>query len=279
MSKGCARAAVMTAAFLASTAGAAYADPVDVTFALTVNPLFGQHQVAGGQRDTLSFAPLPLGELTLRRRDDSIRIEGLPPAAFTYGDGGGGDGAQSTQLSLINATYRRTFAGGWFIGAGETLYNQFTSYGVANGNFAYTRGQVVVPIDGSEAQYSRVTGARFEAGRMVQHGRDRIEYWAAVNPRMRGIQYTRIPTISFACQSFGNAPPCVPPTHTLTFADPENATQVDLSARIAHRVSKNGELLYGLRYLNYSAHYDDFPGRIADRNVGFAPTVGFRLRL
>lgn len=277
MNKGCTRAGAMAAALLAWTAGVACADPVQTDFALTLNPLYGQHEVDGGQRDTLSFAPLPLGELTLRRRNDSLRIEGLPPVAFTYG--GSGDGAQSTRLSLVNATYRRSFAGGWFIGAGLTIYNQFTDYGVANGNFAYTRGTLIVPIDGAEAQYSRVTGARFEAGQMIQHGRDRLEYWAAVNPRMRGVQYTRIPTFSFACQSFGAAPPCEPPTHTLTFADPENAAQVDLSLRIAHRVSKYGELLYGFRYLNYSAHYDDFPGQIADRNVGFAPTIGFRLRL
>ena len=272
MKKGCARAAAMAGALLAWTAGVACADPVQADFALTLNPLYGQHEVDGGQRDTLSFAPLPLGELTLRRRNDSLRIEGLPPVAFTYG--GSGDGAQSTRLSLVNATYRRSFAGGWFIGLGQTLYNQSTDYGVADGNFAYTRASLVVPIYGSEAQYSRVTGARFEAGRMVQHGRDRLEYWAAVNPRMRGVQYTRVPTFQFLC-----APPCVSSTHTLTFADPENAAQVDLSARIAHRISKNAELLYGVRYLNYSAHYDDFPGQIADRNVGFAPTIGFRLRL
>jgi hypothetical protein len=277
VNKGCTCAVVMAVAILAWTAQPVSADPIQATFAVTVNPLYGHHEVDGGQRDTISFAPLPLGELTLRHRDDSLRIEGLPPVAFTYG--GSGDGAQSTQLSLINATYRRSFAGGWFIGAGVTLYNQFTDYGVANGNFVYTRDSQVVPIDGSEAQYSRVSGARFEAGRMVQHGRDRLEFWAAVNPRMRGIQYTRIPTSSFVCQPFGGAPPCVNPTHTLTFADPENAAQVDLSARIAHRVSKYGELLYGFRYLNYSAHYDDFPGQIADRNVGFAPTIGFRLRL
>lgn len=277
MNKGCVRAAVAAGAFLAWAAGPAWADPIQTSFAITVNPLTGQHQVAGGQRDTVDFAPLPLGELTVWRHDDSLRIEGLPPVTFTYG--GSGDGAQSTQLSLINATYRRSFAGGWFVGAGETLYNQSTSYGVASGNFAYTRGFEVFPIDGSEAQYSRVTGARFEAGRMVQHGRDRIEYWAAVNPRMRGVQYTRIPTEQFICQPFGGGASCVSSIHTLTFSDPENAAQVDLSARVAHRISKNGELLYGLRYLNYSAHYDDFPGRIADRNVGFAPTIGYRLRL
>ena len=64
-----------------------------------------------------------------------------------------------------------------------------------------------------------------------------------------------------------------------TFSDPERATQVDISARVAHRLTKHAELLYGLRYLNYNANYDDFPGQLADRNVGFAPTIGLRVRL
>jgi hypothetical protein len=115
---------------------------------------------------------------------------------------------------------------------------------------------------------------RLEAGRVTTHGHDRFEYWAAFNPRMRGVQYTRVPTSRFLC-----APTCVSSMHTLTFADPENGGQVDLVARIAHRISNNAELLYGLRYLNYSAHYDDFPGQLADRDVGFAPTIGLRLRL
>ena len=62
-----------------------------------------------------------------------------------------------------------------------------------------------------------------------------------------------------------------------TFSDPENAAQVDLAARFSHRLSKHGALLYGLRYLNYSARYDDFPGQLADRNVGFAPQLGYRI--
>jgi hypothetical protein len=44
-------------------------------------------------------------------------------------------------------------------------------------------------------------------------------------------------------------------------------------------VSKRDELIFGLRYLNYSAHYDRAPGDIVDRNVGFAPTIGYRIRL
>lgn len=271
MTYACGRAAALMIALLTSTSAAADADPVQATFSLTVNPLFGQHQIDGGQVDRIEGAPLPLGELILRRRDDSVRIEGLPPVTFGYG-ASSGDGAQSTQLSVINATYRRAFAGGWFVGAGQTLYNQFTDYGDARGTFAYSRDGFVYPIDGSEAQYSRVTGLRFEVGRSVERGRDRLEYAIAGNPRMRGVQYTRIPTLG--CAGLG---PCS--IHQLTFADPENAAQVDLSARVAHRLSRGTELLYGLRYLNYSAHYDDFPGKIADRNVGFAPTVGIRLRL
>ena len=273
MIHGCARAAVLTIAILTWTSAAASADPVQATFTLSVNPLFGQHQVDGGQVDQLSAAPLPLGELIVRHRNDGIRFEGLPPVTFGYG-AGSGDGAQTTQLSLVNATYRRSFAGGWFVGAGQTLYNQFTNYANVHGAFAYVRDNVVFPIDGREAQYSRVTGARFEIGRTAKWGRDSFELSVAGNPRMRGVQYTRIPTAAFVCPGLGACP-----LHQLTFSDPENAAQLDLSARLAHRLSRAAELIYGLRYLNYSAHYDDFPGKIADRNVGFAPTIGVRLRL
>jgi hypothetical protein len=69
------------------------------------------------------------------------------------------------------------------------------------------------------------------------------------------------------------------PLTVQTFADPENGAQVDLSARFARRLSRNSELLLGLRYLNYTAHYDDFPGQLADRNVGWAPVIGYRIRL
>ena len=80
MNKGCVRAAVAAAALLVWATGPAAADPIQTSFAITVNPLTGQHQVEGGQRDTVDFAPLPLGELTLRRRDDSLRgvIRGFP---------------------------------------------------------------------------------------------------------------------------------------------------------------------------------------------------------
>jgi hypothetical protein len=269
------RGAVITTAIFVCATALASADPIDATLALTVNALSGRHQVNGGHSDALTFAPLPLAELNLRRNAESIRIEGLPPVTFGYSNTG--DGALNTRLSIVNATYRHTFAGGWFAGAGQTIYNQSTTYVPVNGNFFYSRGFTTDPINGSEMQYSRVTGARFEIGRMTQSGRNRIEWWAAANPRMRGIQYTRIPTFRFLCGSGGAVSPCQQVVDT--FADPENASQVDLSARVAHRIAKNGEVLLGVRYLNYTAHYDDFPGQLADRNVGFAPTLGYRIKL
>jgi len=265
--------AVLTA--LLVCARAASADPVETSFAVTINPLDGQHTVNGGRSDPVSFAPLPLAELIVRERGDSLRIEGLVPVTLHYGNAG--DGAQSTSLSLANATYRHEFRGGWFVGAGQTLYNQSTTYAPSDGNFRYVRGTITDFIYGSEVQYSRVTGARFEVGRIVRGRRDQLEFWVAANPRMHGVQYTQIPTFTSFCLTPADAlVPCVPAVHT--YADPENAAQLDLSARVAHRLSKHSELLFGLRYLNYTAHYDDFPGQIADRNVGWAPVIGYRLR-
>lgn len=269
--------AVVTMAMCAWTAAAAVAEPVEATLSLTVNALNGKHEVDRGHSDRIDFLPLPLGELTLRHGSDSIRIEGLPPVTFGYRLQSTAPGPLSTRLSIVNATYRRAFAGGWFAGVGQTVYNQFGVYPTADGSFFYQRGLGFQQINGEEDQFSRVTGARFEAGRVMRHGRDTIDVSAAVNPRMRGIQYTRIPTNVVVCR-VGNVP-CIQQTEFTTFSDPENASQVDLAARVAHPLSKHAELLYGLRYLNYTAHYDDFAGQLADRNVGIAPLLGLRVKL
>jgi hypothetical protein len=93
-----------------------------------------------------------------------------------------------------------------------------------------------------------------------------MEFWAAVNPSMHGRESHAIPYANF-----GNV--------ILGFSDPETATQVEGYARIAHRVSRNGEVLIGVRYINFTAHYSDAPGALADHNVGWAPVLGYRLRL
>jgi hypothetical protein len=270
----CGRFAVLTTALFLSAAAAACAEPIETTAALSVNGLIGEHEVSRGHRERLSLAPLPLAEITFRRGAQSIRLEGLPPVTLGYFAKGG---ASSTSLSILNATLRQAFQGGWFVAVGQTVYNQNTTYGSRPGDYV-VRGFDIIDINGAYSQYSRVTGIRLEVGRVAQAGVNRLEYAAAVNPRMHSITYTRIPTFFHDCPPGATSiAQCT--QHIETFADGENAAQIDLIARVAHRVSKNGEILLGLRYLNYTAHYDDNPGQIADRNVGFAPAVGYRVKL
>ncbi len=277
------RCVVAVAVFAAVLACAvnANADPIETSFALTINPLDGEHAVTNGGVDRINFAPLPLGELVVRSGSNSLRIEGLPPVALRYG--GSGAGASDTSLSIINATFRHALTGGWFVGAGQTLYNQTTSYAFSDDTFVYRRGYTVLPIFGRERQYSRVTGPRIEIGNISRLRGATLEVSVAANIRMHGVQYTYIPYRVYACPPYnvGGPPPgpCVPLAKNATFADPENAGQIDISARIAHRISRHGELLYGFRYLNFTSHYDDFPGQLADRDVGFAPVIGYRLKL
>lgn len=248
----------MTASIFACCAAAAHAEPLEASLSLTVNALVGTHEESAGQRDPLPFAPLPLGELTLRHAAESIRVEGMPPVTFAWRSSL--SGAITTRLSLVNATYRHAFAGGWFAGAGQTVYNQWTSFDQ--------------PLP--QMQSSRVTGFRLEAGRFVTLGRERAEYDVAVNPRMHGVQYTTFDRSLAVCRFVNGNAVCV--SASRPFVDPESAAQVDVLARFAHPLSAHGALLYGVRYLNYTARYD-LSSALADRNVGFAPVLGYRLKL
>jgi hypothetical protein len=266
MNKGVFIAAAFTAA-LFMCPPAAQAEPIETTIAVTVNPLNGQHEVARKQSDRFTFAPLPLGEVTLRRGSDSLRIEGLPPIAFNYGNGPDTSiGTRTTRLSVLNGTVRHAFAGGWFAGIGETIYTQHTDYANLPLNYYEYHDGNYYFINGAETEASRVAGLRLEAGRDVALGRDRVEFGAAVNPSMHGRNAVTIPHANFGAMN-------------VSFSDPEAATQVDGYARIAHRVARSGEVLFGLRYINFTSRYSEQPGLLADRNVGWAPVLGYRLRL
>lgn len=281
------RTAVLTAALFACTTAAVFAEPLDASLAFTINALDGTHKTGLAEEARLNFTPLPLAELTLRRGADSLHVEGLPPVTIRYG-APGAIGPLTTQLSIATVAYRRSLAGGWFAGVGQTLYNQHTTYAFTPGAIYVRRDTTlphVYPIAGAEEQYSRVTGVRFEAGRIWTAGTTRIEAIAAGNPVMHGVQYTFVPTppgFGTFCTGSFNGPGSGVPTCTggnPTFADPEHASQVDLTLRAAHRAGKHGELLYGVRYLHYSARYEDEPGQLADRNIGIAPLLGYRLHL
>ena len=274
MNKGSGRLTVIAAVIFSWLAGTASAEPIETTVGLSVNALTGQHQVGNNQADRLSFAPLPLIEATMRAGSESLRVEGLPP--LTLGYFAQNVGGASTRLSILNATYRHGLPGGWFAGVGETVYTQTTTF-AQRSNLYFVRGSLFEQVNGQMNEFSRVVGLRLEAGQRVNLRRGSFEYFGAFNPRMHGITTSRVPTFFFTC----------PPSATSlaacsqrvdTFVDGENATQIDLLARIAQRVSKHGEILYGMRYINFTARYDDQPGQLADRNVGFAPSLGYRLR-
>lgn len=274
---GRSRVVALTVALALSHATCAAADPVVTSFALTFNALDGQHVINGSTTARFDFVPLPLAELTLRHRRDELHLEGLPPVAFSYTTGSG-IGATTTRLSIANATYRRGIRGGWWLGAGVTLYNQHTTYASQSGTI-YTRfgtngrPSSIYPIAGSEEQFSRVSGARFELGRGWRIGSTTLEASAALNPVLHAVQWTYVPTpAQFPC-----TPPACSPNPT--FADPERGSQLDLGVRVARPVRSRGLFLYGLRYLHYSAHYEAEPGLLADRNLGIAPLVGYQIRL
>jgi hypothetical protein len=251
----------------------ASADPFEASLTLSINLLEGEHNIGDGEADVILLAPLPLAELDLRQGRESIHLEGLPSVTFSYASNP--DGAQATRLSLVNATFRHALGRGWFVGFGQTVYNQSTYYGQEYGERFYAYSIASVFADGAETQYSRVTGPRLEVGRSFVRGRNRVEAVVGVNPSMHGVQYTQVATGEFTCTSFEHG--CV--QYVPTYANPEAAAQVDLSLRVAHRTSRHGELLYGLRYLNYSAHYVAPMSPLSDRNVGFAPVIAYRLRL
>jgi hypothetical protein len=259
---------VIAAVLFSWLPAAACAEPVETTVGLTVNALTGQHQIGHNQVDRLTFAPLPLIEATVRSGSESLRLEGLPP--LTLGYFAQNVGGASTRISILNATYRHALPGGWFAGIGETVYNQNTTFAQRN-NLYYVRGSLFEQVNGQLTEFSRVAGLRLEAGQRVKLRNGSFEYYGAYNPRMHGITFSRVPTFFVTCTT-------VCTQQVDNFADPESATQVDVVARFAQHTSKHGELLYGLRYINFTARYDDIPGQLADRNVGFAPSLGYRLR-
>ncbi len=111
--------------------------------AVTLNFIDGKHDT-GTSIDRLDFVPLPLAECDARERRTALHLEALPPLRFGYGGASGG--RQQTQLSIINASLRESIGGGAFIGIGQTVYNQRTSYPPNEAS-------------GVATQASRVTGA------------------------------------------------------------------------------------------------------------------------
>lgn len=236
--------------FVLSALASAHAEPIALQASLSLNFLDGKHDTGTGI-DRLNFVPLPLADVDARYRHTTLHVEGLP--AITFGYGSSAAGQQYTHLSIINVVLRQSSRAGYFVGAGQTIYNQQTFYPPSQGL-------------GVESQASRVTGARFEAGlvRPVT-SKATVECVFALNPFMRGLERTALR-------------PAMPAGDLL---NPERAVQVDIAVRLITQLGR-GALITGVRYLNYASRYDSRAARenglLADRNVGVMPLIGYRRR-
>ena len=160
-------------------------------------------------------------------------------------------GHTSTQLSVFEGFFRvwdplHRFSAG----IGQTLYNQSTHY--------------LEPIEiagTGETQFSRLTGATYQAGYHVPYRAGQFEAIFNFAPAMLGTQFTLYDVGRFHGR-----------------ADPERAKQIDTAVRYTHAVGRSGEIILGLRYVNYTAVYAERNGGLSDRNVGLLPVIGYRLR-
>jgi hypothetical protein len=229
---------------------AARADQPSVDVGLTLNPIIGGIHESFNDRTRVPPVPIPLFELRARYGPFEMNLSGLPPVASVRLD----DvlqGHTSTRLSLFEGVVRvwdprRRFSAG----LGPTFYNQSTHYSDA------------VEIAGTgETQFSRVAGLAYQAGYGAPFRHGRFEAVVNYSPAMLGTQHTIYD---------------VP--HYRPRADPERAEQIDTGLRYTRPAGARGDVILGLRYVNYTARYTR-GGGLSDRNVGLLAVIGYRLRI
>jgi hypothetical protein len=231
--------------------GKAAADQATTDLGLTLNPVIGGIHESFDDRVHVPPVPIPLIEARERYGPYELDLEGLPPIASIRSDDAI-QGHTSTTLSIFEGVLRvwdplRRFSAG----IGQTLYNQSTHYSDA----------VELPGTG-ETQFSRVTGPTYQAGYGAPYHSGRIEAVFTYAPAMLGTQYTIYDVALYRPR-----------------VDPERAEQIDTSLRFTHQVGARGEMILGLRYVNYTARYDEARGGLSDRNAGLLPVIGYRARL
>jgi len=181
--------------------------------------------------------PVPIPILEFRQRSGNLElfIEGLP-----LGPEIGENGSQqsSTALTFFDGTLRAYLAGNRiYAGVGELVYNQTTT---SNGPF-------------HEVDRSRVVGGRYEIGAALT--RDR---------RLR-LQLDLMPHVS------GNVEGKLINGFSATAVEIGSQFETQLTYEVP---GKYTSLRYGVRYINYATQFT-FNHSLADRNVGFLPSVAF----
>lgn len=218
------------------------------TAGIAVTATHGTHEEAVSRIEA-PFIPAPVLTLSHRRRLLEVVAEGLPPIGPFRVDNGG-LGIKDIKLGYGDVSVRLWDPSDHVaIGVGESLYVQRTRY---------MRSAILDQYDSS-----RVTGGRYEIVGQQHLGQTmRFVTSLAVNPRMHALLTS---TFSGAGSAGAYSPPL-----------PETGAQVDACARI-ERTNGNGTIAFGVRYINYSARFDD--GRLADRNVFTMPFVAFGVKI
>jgi len=233
------------------TASAASADEVITDVGLTLNPIIGGVHESFDDLQHVPPVPIPLLEARAQYGPFELDAQGLPAIASVRSFDRL-QGHTSTQLSVFEGVARvwdplHRFSAG----IGQTLYNQSTHY------------TDPIEIAGSgETQFSRVTGLSYQAGYGVPILRGRFEAVFNYAPGMHGTQYT--------IYNIADIRPRI---------DPERAEQVDTSVRYTRGAGRHGELIVGLRYVNYTAKYAEPHGGLSDRNCAVLPVFGYRARI
>ena len=269
-------AACIAAVFAISTPAKADAPSAGVTAAAAI----GTHEESNG-RATVPLVPVPLVSVRIPLKRFEFDAEGLPPIGpVPYGSTFPGV-SRGTKLSYAYAVLHYRIGAVLTAGIGETLYNQATTYSASHvfhsvtyyGNHMYA---TTTTTSLTEVDASRVPGLRFELqGRRTCSRQAWIEAGIAVTPSMHAVVHV---VNRYEERSFTTAPFHVIPYKTGSQVGlPETASEVDAFADVARRFGPY-TVRYGLRYLNYVAHFNDDQA-LADRNSLLLPFIGFERRL
>lgn len=245
------RAIATAFALCAFAAAPAFAQPPDASIGITLNPIVGGIHDSFNDQIHLPPIPVPLLEASYRVGNFELTGYGLPPTvAIPYSDAI--QGSTSLRLTILDGTFRVWDNAHRFgVGVGETVYNQTTHYAVADSFSA----------SGGERQYSRLAGAHYEIVARFPFRAGMLETSLRYAPVMLGTQVS----------TYDN-------NVTPSRFDPERGEQIDASIRYVRQISRHGDAVIGVRYVNFTAAYDVPLRPLSDRNAAVLPAIGYLWR-
>jgi hypothetical protein len=240
--------ALLVIAFAVAAAPAA-ADTFGGAIGITLNPILGG--IHDSYNDTIHLPPIPVPLLEGNVHFSNLELTayGLPPTIpIPYTDAI--QGSVALRLSILNATLRVWDPTGHFaIGAGELVYNQSTNYARADGN--------ALTGTGAETQYSRIAGAHYEVAARLPILADRLEVELDYAPVLLGTQVS----------TYTDGSP--------TLYNPERGEQIETNVQFTHHVGRHTDMIFGVRYVNFTAAYDVPSKPLSDRNAAVLPSFGY----